>query len=463
MAATQISLSRTLELGVTIAWQEAVALVEEVAQLEAIRRAKEQPPAALDEASVMIDVRGDVLLPVVTATERPDGELQLLRALLVGENIPADLEALAYGQPPAHVGDALAMFSRPDRRGQIAALAARALDADAAATRLAGSPPVVTAPAVPLTRTTERSSSPAVAPATDASAEIERLRSRENLRAGTTATRKTEAVVGRPNRRTLGAALAAVALVGVIGGAWWLSRVVPATAVLGESVSGEEPGVVPEPAAAPSQLPSASPAVSPAASASPGASATRARRSASPPPVARPTDFGQPPPVTAARAGDISLAQPGPRRQSLPPVALGSPPSYELPASRVAPPVAPPTAPPPPPATAAEPVRSEEAAFTDGQVHTWRTSQATPPVMTYPRMPHAAFPARGVEVDGQFLEVLVDASGQVAGVRLTGQAATRDNAYRNRMLLSAAKAWVFTPASLNGRPVPYVTRVVPEP
>ena len=34
--------------------------------------------------------------------------------------------------------------------------------------------------------------------------------------------------------------------------------------------------------------------------------------------------------------------------------------------------------------------------------------------------------------------------------------------YQVRMMLSAAKAWQFRPARLEGRPVRYVLRVVPE-
>ena len=75
-------------------------------------------------------------------------------------------------------------------------------------------------------------------------------------------------------------------------------------------------------------------------------------------------------------------------------------------------------------------------------------------------MPRSAFPAGGVAITGPYVEVLVDETGAVEAVRLRGQAAAGENIYRHRMILAAAKAWEFTPARLDGRPVRYVVRVV---
>ncbi len=140
MASHRISVRRVLELDVPFTWQEAVAVVHEVAILGVINATRNGVPSRIDADTCILTRRGDVELPQTTDVERPDAELQLLRELLTGRETPADLEALAYGAPSKHLSDDLAMFSRPNRRGEIANLAMRALQAEDEMARLGITP-----------------------------------------------------------------------------------------------------------------------------------------------------------------------------------------------------------------------------------------------------------------------------------------------------------------------------------
>ena len=103
-----------------------------------------------------------------------------------------------------------------------------------------------------------------------------------------------------------------------------------------------------------------------------------------------------------------------------------------------------------------------DALFSDTSVYSGGNAAVVPPRMLYPRMPRAAFPAPGQVVTGPYFEVLVDQQGGVEAVRLRGREQPGQTHYRAGMMLSAAKAWQFRPARLEGRPVRYVVRVVPE-
>ena len=148
MASHRISVRRVLELDVPFTWQEAVAVVHEVAILSVINATRNGVPSRIDADTCILTRRGDVELPQTTDVERPDAELQLLRELLTGRETPADLEALAYGAPSKHLSDDLAMFSRPNRRSEIANLAMRALQAEDEMARL-GTTPAATVDGVP--------------------------------------------------------------------------------------------------------------------------------------------------------------------------------------------------------------------------------------------------------------------------------------------------------------------------
>ena len=83
--------------------------------------------------------------------------------------------------------------------------------------------------------------------------------------------------------------------------------------------------------------------------------------------------------------------------------------------------------------------------------------------MIYPRMPRTAFPAPGAVVDGQYLEVLVGTSGAVEAVRVRGTPLAGMPGYHYAMILSAAKAWQFIPATRDDVAVRYVARMVLAP
>jgi TonB family protein len=77
-----------------------------------------------------------------------------------------------------------------------------------------------------------------------------------------------------------------------------------------------------------------------------------------------------------------------------------------------------------------------------------------PPRLLRPQLPSALPPTRSPDEVG-VLEVLVNEEGNVERVRLISPA----NRFQDRMLVSAAKTWKFTPAMRDGRPVRYLARV----
>jgi TonB family protein len=78
----------------------------------------------------------------------------------------------------------------------------------------------------------------------------------------------------------------------------------------------------------------------------------------------------------------------------------------------------------------------------------------TPAVLIRPRLPDNPPPGVPEEQIGT-LEIVVSASGAVEHVSLISPA----NRYQERMLVAAAKAWQFQPATRQGRPVRYRTRI----
>ena len=124
--------------------------------------------------------------------------------------------------------------------------------------------------------------------------------------------------------------------------------------------------------------------------------------------------------------------------QPLPSARLGAAPSVE-PRSRAA----------------DSPVRArltDSAAETvEPPVYTHANSEVTPPVWSRRQLPSEPSP------DSQtgYFDIVIDTNGDVESVRLISP--TRR--YEERMLMSAAKAWKFRPARLNGEPVRYRMQV----
>ena len=88
------------------------------------------------------------------------------------------------------------------------------------------------------------------------------------------------------------------------------------------------------------------------------------------------------------------------------------------------------------------------------------TPGVVPPVLRYPSATSAALMGPDAVIEGPYFEVLVGTDGGVETVRIRGRIEPGETFYRHRMMLAAAKLWRFTPATLQGRPVRYVTRVV---
>jgi len=76
-----------------------------------------------------------------------------------------------------------------------------------------------------------------------------------------------------------------------------------------------------------------------------------------------------------------------------------------------------------------------------------------PPIITRPQLPERA--ADTGAPDTGMLELLVNEAGEVDKVKLLSPS----NRFEDRMIVSAAKAWRFTPAEKDGRPVRYRLRV----
>jgi protein TonB len=87
-------------------------------------------------------------------------------------------------------------------------------------------------------------------------------------------------------------------------------------------------------------------------------------------------------------------------------------------------------------------------------VYTSSDPGVTPPVLVRPMLPAEPPPSVPPEQVGT-LVLVVDEDGNVEQVRLSSPA----NRYAERMLVSHAKTWKFKPATRDGHPVKYRTRV----
>ena len=128
MDSTRISIARILEADVPLTWQEAVAVVHEVAMVSDVEAAMTGSPPLVTSATCFLTAAGDVDLPETAANETPGAVADLLQAVLRGREAPAALLALARRRPDDLFGE-LAAFSSGPRRPVIAALAARARSA----------------------------------------------------------------------------------------------------------------------------------------------------------------------------------------------------------------------------------------------------------------------------------------------------------------------------------------------
>jgi len=93
-------------------------------------------------------------------------------------------------------------------------------------------------------------------------------------------------------------------------------------------------------------------------------------------------------------------------------------------------------------------------AAADPVVYTSADAGVTPAALLRPHLP-SQLPAGVAADEVGVLELMVTETGRVAHVRLL----STSNRYQERMLVSAAKSWRFQPATKDGRPVRFRTRV----
>ena len=87
-------------------------------------------------------------------------------------------------------------------------------------------------------------------------------------------------------------------------------------------------------------------------------------------------------------------------------------------------------------------------------VYSMADASVQPPIIVRPVLP--ASPPPGVPPDKVgTIELIVDENGDVEQVRLISPT----NRYQDRMLVAHAKSWKFQPATKDGEPVKFRTRV----
>jgi hypothetical protein len=89
--------------------------------------------------------------------------------------------------------------------------------------------------------------------------------------------------------------------------------------------------------------------------------------------------------------------------------------------------------------------------LTAGGLYSSADSRVEPPVLVRRQLPSA----RNPDAETGYFDLVVDQYGLVEQVRLVSPT----NSFRERMLVSAAKAWQFRPARLDGRPVRYRVQI----
>ncbi len=529
MESTRISLARVLDLGVTIGWREAAAIVHEaVARTGPTKGAR---PTRITPAQCELTRGGDIHLLGDAARARPETVLGLLEYLLPACDSQGGLGvAFESGRAISFLEELGLQVTAKRRRVEIAGVALRALcvDADrlrAEAERARATPPPAAAPApatddawdepvelptdlpydlVPVdqrpahaserrsldlamptarrqalepvvsddagpwsappewNRIPIRRTQPiAAAAAATMSNEFEQLRA-ATLRAAVNANQFDVQAALRRALHAVGAP-AAIGVVGVgLAVAAWQLWPAPATRPLARPTpAATTAAAVPEAAPMPSAPATPAP---PPVSPGPAASFDPAPAPVAVAPVARSLPArvvrGTPPgpavgstisppsrPVVSAAPVETAAAPPAPARTDV--VATSPPPAAVVALAGNG-------------EARTTPRAADLAGDTSGAdtLYSWVTPGVQPPVLRYPSLASTALKDPGAVIDGPYFEVLVGTDGSVETVRIRGQIDPGETFYRHRMMLAAAKLWRFTPATVNGRPVRYVTRVV---
>lgn len=420
MPSTTIALSRVVELNVPLLWQEVVAVARACGRL-AVQSGQ---PISLEGFAVSAD--GTVMAIGSSQGQAATDVYGLVAALLQGQPSPAELRALIASRDGATPGrglspgmelspafrqvEALDYFSTPNPEVDIAALAARALEAEAddlargAIERLRtdAAPPV---PPVPDRR--DAGSRPA----------------------------RSKVLIGCTIALTL--ALAAAAAIRystvfmpapVVDGSHPAGVPIRAGALVAETLS-----------AAVQSMTSTLDAATDAALQKMGLVAASEGSAASAPAV-RTADAGRRGRAPATRTGLPPPPISGPvvpRDMEIAPAAALVGDGTEAVPSPGAP----------------EPDIAEADL---GRVYSSSDVQVAPPSLVYPQLPTLPLDT-GPETT--HLSLVVDELGNVVQARLVSTGAT----IGSRMLVFAAKAWRFSPATVDGRSVKYLLRVPVEP
>ncbi|HXE79578.1 MAG TPA: energy transducer TonB [Vicinamibacterales bacterium] len=480
-----VSLTDLRARRVVPAWQEAVAVVQEL--IHTVVQTQGRDAALPDVDHIALIANGEVVaLPGSKPTGHPVRQAaRLLQQLLEGAAAPAELEALVndnIGDTPklqtlAELTRQLAFFERPGRRSDVEALVSRAMSVDAQ---------------------------------NRAEEELRRLKERTVLAADLDAfqseseTAQDEDAKPEPRivNRQLAAVLALVVAVVLAGAGWWaFSRVrdmladseppVPAVAV--ETASSPAGADAAAPAEAPAEAVAAqtadaaqattasdhpSPASTQASSAEQpsllqrtGASIRRAvhavfgslaaAREGTPDAVpaaatsdtaAATSDAANATPDTASAAAQTSRSGPPPRVRRSATAATSSSSPTTAPADAGA------TAEPPQisttvskPPIAGDP-RSVSSSVDDVRsvIYSAADADVRPATLLRPVLPAEPPPDVPPDQIGT-LELIVDENGDVEHVRLISPS----NRFHERMLVAHAKSWKFRPAIRDGRPVKY--------
>jgi len=408
------------------AWQEAVAVVQELVQT-----VTSTGGSLPDLEHVALIPNGDVVaLPGSLAPDEPVRQAALMLQMLVeGAATPPELAQfiernLSEPRQSATLVDFarnLSFYERPGRRADIERLVDRAM---------------------------------AAGQNMRAEEELRRLKERTaesaDRKLEETVFSDTVAMTRRRRPTFLALAGIAVAVLLLVGGLWWWQRArTPQAPVAAATAEGEQgaqgaqgatgaqgetgaegaPGATgaqgaATPASEPSLIDRAAATVKSAVDKMMGNPETPAPVAAAPPP---------PPPAPPKTMG--KPAPPKPVRELAPVMSTAT--------------VAPPASaaePPTPVILAAPPV--------DDSVYSPADAAVIPPVLVRPVLPKE--PPRGVtEEQIGTVDLVVDEQGDVESVRLTSPF----NRYQERMLVSAAKMWKFRPAFKDGHPVRYRARV----
>jgi hypothetical protein len=481
-----VSLADLRTRSVVPAWQEAVAVVQEL--IQTVKATGGSPERLPDLEHVALVANGDVV--ALPGSPEPGSPVQhaaaMLKTLLASVPVPPELErfiARNVAEPPQYKSVAefsrnLAFFERPGRRADVERLVSRILSAapkadPVAIPSLLPPPPPAPPPARPAAPppAPRPVPAPAARSAPAASARPAPAHAPAPPPAPSPAPPRpvpAPTLLGapEPHRRRIAVPLAAViglAAIIVAVVAWQhLGAPTPPTPV--QAAADPRGQSAPTPASVEPTSAAAAPAVEPAPAAEPVAPPATHVPPANP--AANPGDQRRPVSSTSARPPSSGLRSPAPPQAVAAPAAQASPrqPLREQPSAPASPAATTPA--PPAPGSPLPPAFSEPAGsmrppggipglFEEPvEVYTAGDESVIPPVLVRPVLPKDPPPDVPPHEIGD-VEIIVDEHGDVLTVKLISPA----NRYRERMLVSAVKMWKFRPAYKDGHPVRYRTRV----